>query len=302
MTRICISYRRDDSKWQARPIYNAFCQVVANDDVFMDIDSIPPGANFRKTLKSWVNECDVLLALIGPDWIDATDPSTGQRRLDNPSDFVRIEIGEALTREIPVVPVVLDGTPLPDVDLLPDDLKELADRQAEFVNYLTFDTDVARLIRKLRLGAGAPTPTAPVSGPRPTVTPQSSEESFQAEGRIRVHTEIVHGAPGGWFLPGAGKTEWFMDHEHGPEMVIVPAGNFLMGSLYKEEGRDDNEGPQHRVAIQEPLAVSRFAITFAEWDAAQDQPDWQKHSCTPPRKPDDWGWGRDRRPVIDVSW
>jgi hypothetical protein len=67
------------------------------------------------------------------DWIDATDPKTGRRRLDNPSDFVRIEIGEALARGIPVVPVLLDGAPMPDIHLLSDDLRELVDRQAEFV-------------------------------------------------------------------------------------------------------------------------------------------------------------------------
>jgi hypothetical protein len=84
----------------------------------------------------------------GPGWFDATDPKTGRRRLDNPSDFVRIEIGEALARGIPVVPVLIDGTPMPEAKRLPEDLKELVDRQAEFVEYRTFDTDVARLIKK----------------------------------------------------------------------------------------------------------------------------------------------------------
>ena len=116
-----ISYRRDDSRWQARPIQEAFCRVVPRDHVFMDIDSIPPGANFRKVLKDWVDGCDVLLALIGPGWIDATDPRTGRRRLENASDFVRIEIGEALARDIPVVPVLLDGAPMPDSDGAPRD-------------------------------------------------------------------------------------------------------------------------------------------------------------------------------------
>ena len=83
--------------------------------------------------------------------IDARDPKSQRRRLDNPSDFVRIEIGAALARDIPVVPVLIDGTPMPDVGLLPDDLKELVDRQAEFVEYRTFDADVERLIKKLGL-------------------------------------------------------------------------------------------------------------------------------------------------------
>ena len=149
--KVFISYRRDDAKYQARMIHKAFCKAIPSDHVFMDVDSIPPGANFRKISKSWVDECEVLLALIGPGWIDARDPKTKRRRLDNPSDFVRIEIGEALARDIPVVPVLIDGTPMPDVGLLPDDLKELVDRQAEFVEFRTFNADVERLIRKLRL-------------------------------------------------------------------------------------------------------------------------------------------------------
>jgi len=148
-TKVFISYRRDVSRYQARMIHAAFCHVIPRDHVFMDVDSIPPGANFRKILKDWVNQSEVLLALIGPGWIDASDPKTKGRRLDNPSDFVRIEIGEALARDIPVVPVLIDGAPLPDIGLLPDDLKELVDRQAEIVEYRTFDADVERLIRKL---------------------------------------------------------------------------------------------------------------------------------------------------------
>jgi TIR domain len=155
-SKVFISYRRDDSKYQAHRIHAAFRRVLPREHVFMDIDSIPPGSNFRKILKDWVNECDVLLALVGAGWLDATDPKTRRRRLDNPSDFVRIEIGEALARHIPVVPVLLDGTPMPDVELLPDDLKELVDRQAEFVEFRTFDPDVERLIKKLRLTGPAP--------------------------------------------------------------------------------------------------------------------------------------------------
>jgi hypothetical protein len=149
--QVFISYRRDDSKYQARDIYKAFCQVISPDHVFMDVDSIPPGANFRETLEGWVDQCDVLLALIGPGWVDARDPKTNRRRLDNPSDFVRVEIGEALARGIPVVPVLIDGAPMPDIRVLPEDLKELVDRQAVFVEYRTFYADVEQLIRKLGL-------------------------------------------------------------------------------------------------------------------------------------------------------
>jgi formylglycine-generating enzyme required for sulfatase activity len=273
---IFISYRRDDSRYQARMVYTAFTQVVPRDSVFMDIDAIPPGANFRKILKDWVDQCEILLALIGPGWIDAADPTTGRRRLDNPSDFVRIEIAEALAREIPVVPMLLDGTPMPKIDQLPADLKELVDRQAEIVEYRTFDTDVARLIQKLRLGP-------------------SAEDRRSADGRIKIDAPIIHGAANGWFLPGNGKTEWFKDHENGPEMVVVPAGSFTMGSTANEPERFDREA-EVRVWIAAPIAVSKYTVTFDEWDACVTDGGCNGY------KPDDVGWGRTKHPVVDVNW
>ena len=149
--KVFISYRRDDTGHQADRIYDAFCETIQRDQVFMDVDSIPPGANFRKILKDWVAQSEVLLALIGPGWIDARDLKTKERRLDNKNDFVRIEIGEALRRNIQVVPVLLDGTRMPDADLLPDDLKQLVYRQAAAVERRTFDADVKGLIRNLGL-------------------------------------------------------------------------------------------------------------------------------------------------------
>ena len=213
--KVFISYRREDSRYPARDIQRAFCRSLPDDHVFMDVNSIPLGANFRKILKDWVDQCEVLLPLIGPGWIDAREPKTNQRRLDNKDDFVRIEIGQALARGIPVVPVLLDGTAMPDVDLLPDDLKEIVNRQAEFVEYRTFDADVERLIRRLKLSQGVS---------------RTADDRYRSDGRIKVDAMIVHGTPDHWFLPGNGKVQWFKDHEIGPEMVVVPAGSFMMGS------------------------------------------------------------------------
>jgi uncharacterized membrane protein YeaQ/YmgE (transglycosylase-associated protein family) len=154
-SKIFISYRRDDSKYQARGVYDAFQKVLPRDNVFMDVDSIPPGADFVEILEGWVDKCEVLLALIGQGWASATDPKTGRRRLENPHDFVRVEVREALVRGIPVVPVLLDGTPMPDANELPDDIKKLVRRQAEFIEYRTFDADVARLVKKLQIGQNA---------------------------------------------------------------------------------------------------------------------------------------------------
>ena len=189
--KVFISYRREDSRYQADRIHKALSQAIPPDDVFMDVDSIPPGANFRKTLKDWVDQCEVVLALIGSGWIKAKDPKTRRRRLNDPSDFVRIEIGEALARGIPVVPVLIDGAPLPDSRLLPDDLKELADRQAEFVEFRTFDADVERLITRLKLGQDR---TSSLQQPLQTPVLVPPDEQYR-ETRIKVDAAIVQGAP-----------------------------------------------------------------------------------------------------------
>ncbi len=92
----------------------------------------------------------------------------------------------------------------------------------------------------------------------------------------------------------------------GPEMLVVPAGNFLMGSPPDEPDRESwkagCESPQHKVTIAKPFAIGRFAVTFAEWDAAQQDKDWNAITGRAARRPKDEGWGRDDRPVIDVDW
>ena len=91
----------------------------------------------------------------------------------------------------------------------------------------------------------------------------------EREGRIKVNVRTIQAtsevAKSGWLLPGNGREEWFQDHPLGPQMVIVPAGEYVMGGPPGEEGRLDNEGPQHPVAIAGPFAVGRFAVTVGEF-------------------------------------
>ena len=125
---------------------------------------------------------------------------------------------------------------------------------------------------------------------------ESQTERYRAEGRIKIESLLIHGAPDGWFKPGNGQTEWFKDLDAGPEMVVVPAGSFTMGSPSGELERKLNEGPEHDVSIAKPFAVARCAVTFDEWDAFVENAGGKLH------KPADQSWGRNRRPVINVSW
>jgi hypothetical protein len=115
----------------------------------MDVDNIRLGVNFVEVLRNEVASCGVLLAVIGRNWLDARD-NEGNRRLENPDDFVRVEISAALQRDIPVIPILVDGARIPSADRLPDDLKELALRNALEVRHASFKDDVDKLIRELK--------------------------------------------------------------------------------------------------------------------------------------------------------
>jgi hypothetical protein len=115
------------------------------DRVFMDIDTIEPGVDFTEVIRQAVDECDVLLALIGDHWVSAVD-ERGRRRLDDPNDWIVEEIKVALRRGIRVIPVLVDGARMPSRDQLPEVLAPLARRQALTVRHESFSSDAARLI------------------------------------------------------------------------------------------------------------------------------------------------------------
>src|ERR1700683_5756407 len=115
----------------------------------MDVSAIEAGRDFRKAIEEGVTKCGVLLVVIGVEWLDAKD-ERGSRRLDDPSDFVRIETASALKRDIPVIPVLVRGAKMPTADRLPDDLKELAFRTCIELSHARWRSDVQLLIDALR--------------------------------------------------------------------------------------------------------------------------------------------------------
>jgi hypothetical protein len=138
--KIFINYRRDDSIGMAGRLHDRLAQTFGRDKLFMDVDHIPAGTDFVAHLNSQVAGCDVVLVVIGPNWLGVKDESGG-RRLDNPDDFVAIEIAGALARDIRVIPVLVDGARMPKASELPDSLKPLARRQAVDVRHSHFGHD-----------------------------------------------------------------------------------------------------------------------------------------------------------------
>ena len=145
---VFISYRREDSGGYAGRIYDRLAGVLGSDNVFFDVNSIAPGLDFVDTLSERVGRCDALIALIGRQWLTIADADK-RRRLDDPSDFVRVEIEAALSRKIRVIPVLVDGATLPGSKDLPPSLHELPRRQGIEISLARFDSDVERLNRAL---------------------------------------------------------------------------------------------------------------------------------------------------------
>ena len=146
--KVFINYRRDDSIGMAGRLHDRLTQTFGRDNLFMDVDNIPVGRDFEEYLNSQVAACDAMLTVIGPNWLTAKDEN-GQRRLDNREDFVVIEIGAALARNIPVVPVLVDGARMPKAGELPDSLKPLVRRQAVEMRHAHFGKDAEALIARM---------------------------------------------------------------------------------------------------------------------------------------------------------
>jgi hypothetical protein len=155
--KVFINYRREDSAAYARLVQDRLEREWGRDFVFMDVDSIPIGADFVEILGNEVGKCDVLLALMGHQWWGVRDQD-GNRRLDNPNDFVRVEIATALQRDIRVIPILLDGTRVPNEDQLPEDLRGLVRRNGLNVRHESFHNDMDKLIRVVAARAVAAVP------------------------------------------------------------------------------------------------------------------------------------------------
>ncbi len=165
MSGVFVSYRRSDSRHATGRLYDRLKSNFDDRDIFMDIDGIEPGMDFVEVLNDRVARCDIVLAIIGPNWLTAADDQG--RRLDHPDDFVRIELEAALSRNIRVIPVLVDGAQMPRADDLPENLRTLARRQSVPVRHETFGADSELIITAVGkvLKPKAPTPPPQIHTP-----------------------------------------------------------------------------------------------------------------------------------------
>ncbi|MEM6383274.1 MAG: toll/interleukin-1 receptor domain-containing protein [Pseudomonadota bacterium] len=146
---IFISYRRDDAASEAGRNHDRLVAEFGGDNIFVDVDNIPLGERFADVIAERIAASDVLLAVIGRDWLDASDDN-GRRRLDDPEDFVRMELAEALEAKLLVIPILVQGSMTPRADTLPDAIRDLSGRQALRVDHETFHADLSRLVAQIR--------------------------------------------------------------------------------------------------------------------------------------------------------
>lgn len=151
MSKVFISYRRADSNDITGRIYDRFVNAFGENNVFKDVNNILAGRDFRSVLRDVATSCDIMLVIIGPTWIDITN-NNGIPRLDEPDDFVRLEVEIGLQRnDVLVVPVLVNGAVPPQASQLPPSLQQLAYNHAFSVrNDPNFHTDISRLIKQLK--------------------------------------------------------------------------------------------------------------------------------------------------------
>jgi glycerophosphoryl diester phosphodiesterase len=187
--RIFISYRRQETAWPARQLYEVLVDRFGAESVFKDVDDIEPGDDFVERITEAVASCDVLLALIGNQWLAMTDIHGG-RRLDNPEDFVRLELTAALSRGVRVVPILVDGAVMPRPEQLPPDLVPLTRRQAVEISAVGFNTDRLLVTLAATLESRQPGPVAPEEPAEPApVEPAPAEDEAPVEDAAPVAEE-----------------------------------------------------------------------------------------------------------------
>ncbi len=213
MSKILISYRREDSADVTGRIYDRLIQQFGQEAIFKDVDSIPLGVDFRIYLDEQVAKCEVFLAVIGRDWMKKRG-SKGKSRLDDPGDFVRIEIESALKRQIPVIPVLVSGASIPPAERLPTSVQDLSYRNGIAVRVdPDFHRDMDRLIEYLK--------KLPASGELISQRPAKAKQPIGAQPLIlRVEVppreapfEMVK-VPKGPFLYGEDRIREVIDHDY----------------------------------------------------------------------------------------
>ncbi len=243
MGAVFISYRRGDSSGAAGRLFDRLERALGRKCVFMDVDSIEPGLDFVEVLNRHLEQCEVMLAVMGPNWLTSTD-GQGCRRIDDPDDFVRLELANALSRGIRVIPILVDGATAVAASDLPDDLKSLARRQATEIRHDRFASDADQLVDTLKKIVSHTPPVLP--------THALSEGDVLGTWRGELHHTPVDIVSRTWVLKPDGqflsphsafveKGSWKLERD---ELIITfPWGTVFRGKIINQTYRGSSFFP-----------------------------------------------------------
>ncbi|MBN3583245.1 toll/interleukin-1 receptor domain-containing protein [Algoriphagus aestuarii] len=143
--KIFVSYRRQDASGEAGRLVDYLQEIYGDESVFLDVETIEAGLDFVQAIDKALNSCKILIAIIGPHWVNIQDPE-GKPRLFHEGDFIRIEISAALKRDIRVIPVLVNGAIMPSPEQLPEDLQALTRRHAHELSSSRWKYDCDQLV------------------------------------------------------------------------------------------------------------------------------------------------------------
>jgi hypothetical protein len=272
VVKVFISYRRDDSQIASQSIYEALVHEIGKDQVFFDVDDIPYGVNFKSHLDRVVAECGIMLVMIGPEWLRLVD-TQGRRRLDDPTDFVRVEVEAGLKRGITVIPVLLKGAEMPAANQLPTAIAELSFLNAAIVEWgadlRAHRERLFRVIHRLRA-----TPTASSTSPQKAGSREDAADVLGSSDRWspgRARWGFIGGAllvaAIAWFVgTNTPDSAWFSADSSGSRSVVaVPKAEHALNPKTL-----NILGEQAYKAKHYGLAIARYSL------AIQKKPDYTR--------------------------
>jgi hypothetical protein len=279
---VFISYRREDTAGETGRLYDHLVNRYGDDDVFRDIDAIRPGTNFVKRIGDVIESANAVVAVIGRDWLTSTD-SSGRRRLDNPKDFVRVELAAALEKGTLLIPVLVQEANMPSEDDLPEALKPLASIHALEITEARWTYDVGRLVQVLDAETDLPAgrkPDSPLERPNEAATvvsPPLEADQKRTIPRPAKRRPRVPGEPPPRMPPGLGTKQLV-----GIGLVIAAAAG--VGLFFGLRDGGDGSGPSVRSPTASPSVPRPVAsrLDVDQIEATGTDAEVDEDACTPP--------------------
>lgn len=276
MGKVFISYRRQDSAGYVRALYNELAQYFGHEQIFMDVDDIPLGTDFVSILNRNLQDCQIMLVVIGPQWLDIRN-SRGERRLENPDDFVRLEVARAIENDFTIIPVLVNGADMPAEADLPENLRALSRRQALVLDNKYYKHGIADLTAALEAHLGRPDNTPHQPEPLTPELPPVAKRG--ATLKVLAGVAVL-------LLLGAGLSFWFgaTPQPTQPAQSTQPAATAQAGFDCRKAGTDVEDAIcNNNETRQTDLELNRlFGKVMAQLPpAAQEvldkrQKDWLK--------------------------